>query len=426
VILVYLLLLALFLVTGMRLSRVKINNRFQNVLSPGLVLVVSYCMYSVAMPVSRLFFTNTDTDYDVEYMEVQILGAAGILIGLYFQRLYHRFKKNRNSAQVLQTYMPMPAIVIMTVAVGMVMFFALKGLGWEFSAIFNPRSYVASPQTGNPEQTLFGAILWVLAISSTVLAFIGANNTKNRKLLIFTLSVVGLFCTYYLLRGARLNAGMMVLPLICVYLYLKPINRKTFLLSCLGLYFFIYAVGLVRDVGFARIADVSFKIQEFDPLTQEFGTNYSVFTKWKLMGQDNASLLLGKSYTTDVLYNMVPRYFWPERPDTAAVQFSMDYYGVSNASELTSAFGFSPVVEALVNFGVIGLVPVFALFSFLVGLFEIWFMRKGVWGLACYAFMIPMVINWNRMDMAIAVKIFIIYLVVSKFFSLLMYRGRTV
>jgi hypothetical protein len=29
---------------------------------------------------------------------------------------------------------------------------------------------------------------------------------------------------------------------------------------------------------------------------------------------------------------MVPWFFWPDRPDTASVQFSIDYYGVSSAN----------------------------------------------------------------------------------------------
>jgi hypothetical protein len=219
-------------------------------------------------------------DYDAEYMMVQLLGASGILIGILFQKYYIRFTRNKSSKQASQIFLTLPAIIIMSISVGIVIFGSMKALGWNLSAILKPYGE-ATLQTGTQEQTLFGQILWVLAISSTVLVFIGAYNTKDNKLIILTLLIAGLFSIFFSLRGARLLAGMMILPLICVYLYSKPINIKTLILSCLCIYFVIYMVGLVRDAGFAQMAGVPIKIQKFDPLTQEFGTNYSVFTKWK-------------------------------------------------------------------------------------------------------------------------------------------------
>lgn len=421
---IYLILLTFYLVAGIRICRVKVNNRYQHELSPRLILVISYYMYSVAMPISRLCFDGTEMDYDAEYMMVQLLGASGIIIGLLFQRYYLRFTRNKRSKQASQIFLPLPAIIIMSISVGIVMFGAMKGIGWNLSAIFKPYGYEVLLQTGNKEQTLFGQILWILAISSTVLVFIGVYNTKNNKLILLTLLVAGLFGMFYMVRGSRMMAGMMIIPLICAYFFSKPIKIKYLLLSCVCIYLVVYIVGVVRYAGFDLLADVPIEIQMFDPLTQEFGANYSVFTKWKEIGQ-NSSLLLGKSYTIDVLYNMMPKYFWPDRPPGLCVQFSMDYFGVSNADELYIALGFSPIVEALMNFGRLGIVPVFALFSFLIALLESWFKRQGAWGISCYAFMIFVVINWNRMDMTMTLKILIIYLVVSKVFAIIMYRRKS-
>ncbi len=183
---VCLILLTLFLVTGIKLCKIKINNRAQNILSPRLILVISYYMYSAAMPISRLFFASTETSYDAEYMVVQILGALGILIGLFFQKYCFRFTRNKSSKQVSRIFLPLPAIIIMTIAVGIFMFGEFKGLGCNLSAILAPYGYEASLKTGNEGQTLFGPILWIFAVSSTVLAFIGAYNTKNRILILIT------------------------------------------------------------------------------------------------------------------------------------------------------------------------------------------------------------------------------------------------
>lgn len=421
---VYLILLTLFLVIGIKLCKIRKNNRFLYELSPRLILVISYFMYSVAMPISRLFFASTEMSYDAEYMIVQILGALGILIGLSFQKYNVSFTSNRSSKQASRIFLPLPAIIIMSAAVGVVIIGTIKDLGWSLSAVLKPYGYEVMVNTGTQEQTLFGQILWVFAISSTVLAFIGANNTKNNRLILLTLLYGGLFGMLFMLRGSRMMSGMMIITLICAYLFSKSIKIKYLLLSCVCIYLVVYIVGAVRNVGFARLADVPIEIQMFDPLTQEFGANYIVFEKWKEMEQ-NSSLLLGKSYTIDVLYHMVPRYFWPDRPHGLSVQFALDYFGLSDVSQIVRVFGFSPIVEALVNFGRLGIVPVFALFSFLVALLESWLKRQGAWGTACYAFMIFVMINWNRMDMAMLLKILIVYLVVSKVFATVMYPRRS-
>lgn len=83
-------------------------------------------MYSVAMPISRLCFDSTEMDYDAEYMMVQLLGASGILIGLLFQKYYIRFTRNKSSKQASQIFLTLPAIIIMSISVGIVIFGSMK------------------------------------------------------------------------------------------------------------------------------------------------------------------------------------------------------------------------------------------------------------------------------------------------------------
>ena len=419
-ILMYLMALTFFLVTGVKLCKRKVNDRFRYELSPRLILVISYCIYSSAMPISRLFFASAETSYDEEYMMAQLLGALGILIGLIIRGRRPKVARDKSSKESARVFQPVPAIILMTLTMGIVIFIALKALEWNFAAIFFPYGYELSLLRGDERPTVFGAIAYLFPISSVVLSFIGARNIKSKNQIMTTLLFAGLFSIFYLLRGSRNSAGMMIISLIGVYFYSKPINIKKLLLFCLLTYFVIYGVGVVRSFGFSRLNDVAFQLEMFDPLKQEFGTNYSVFTKWKETGRDDG-LLLGKSYTSDVLINMVPMRFWPDRPPTAATQFSMGYFGKVYKGELTLGLGFSPVVESLMNFGYMGIIPVFALFCCLVTFLESWFMRKGAWGIVCYAFMIPTMINWNRIDMAILLKIFIIFSVVSKIFSMFIF-----
>ncbi len=422
-IVLYLLLMIAFLIAALKLSKIQYLNESRYELSPRLILVISYFVYSVAMPISRIFFDSDKMTYDIEYIVAQVLGATGILIGYFIQYKCLRFTHNRKLKHESKIFLRIPALFCMVIALTIVMFNALNALGWDFSAILNPYGFESTLLTGNEEQSLFGAILELVAISSILLSYTGAYNTNNKSVLLISLLFAIVFSMFYLLRGSRNLAGMMLIPLLCAYFYRKPIKLKKIFISCLLLYFLIYTVGVVRNIGFAQVGNIPIQLRMFDPLTQEFGTNYGVFIKWKEMDQ-NRNLLLGKSYTIDILYNLVPISLWPDRPPGAATKFSMDYYGVSHYTELRHGLGFSPVVEALINFGYIGIVPIFAMFALLVTVLESWFWNKDSWGIASFAFMIPMVVNWNRIDMAITAKMFIIFLVISKTLSIVIFPSR--
>lgn len=419
----YFILMIAFLIFGLKMSKISMLKESRYELSPRLILVISFFMYSVAMPISRLFFDSAGMTYDIEYMVAQALGALGILTGLFIQYKYLKFTRNRKEKPAPIKFLRTPALICMTMALAVVMFSALNALGWNFSAILNPYGFESTLMTGNEERSLFGAILELIAISSILLSFVGAYKINNKTIIFIALSFAAVFSMFFLLRGSRNIAGMMLIPLVCVYFSCKPIKIKKLLLSCLLLYFLIYTVGVVRNIGFAQVGNIPIELRMFDPLAQEFGTNLSVFAKWKEIEQ-NDPLLLGKSYTVGILYNLVPISLWPDRPPGAAIKFSMDFFGVSHYKELTEGLGFSPIVEVLINFGYIGIVPVFAMFAMLITVLESWFWTKGAWGIASFAFMIPMVVNWNRIDMATTAKMFIIFLVISKLLAVVLFPSR--
>jgi len=422
-IILYLILMCVFLIFGMNLCKITTleGSRFE--LCPRLILVISFFMYSVAMPISRLLFDTAEMIHDEEYMGAQLLGAFGILIGLLIQYKYIVYTRYRFSMPQPMEFKPTTALVCMTLSFVTVMYSALNALGWDLRAIFNPYGYESTLLTGNEEASLFGSILALLTICSIIQSFIGAYKTNNKRIIRITLLFAAVFSLFYLLRGSRNLVGMMLIPLICVYFNFKPIKLVYILISCILLYFMIYTIGVARNIGVDQVSYISIERKTYDPLTQEFGTNHGVFSKWKQINQD-APLLLGESYTIGLLYNLIPISMWPDRPPGAAVQFSMDYFGISQKSNLSEGLGFSPIVEALMNFGYFGIVPIFAGFALLVTKLEYWLWNKNSWGIASFAFMIPMLVNWNRIDMATTSKMFIIFLVISKLLSLVLYRSR--
>jgi hypothetical protein len=211
----------------------------------------------------------------------------------------------------------------------------------------------------------------------------------------------------FVVRGHRNLLGMLVLPLLALHMIGRRIPARRLVLAVLGGYVFLYGIGVARNFGLAKIANLSGGVdvrQAFDPLGGEFGTSYSVFTRWRA-SPIKRQAALGATYTRDVVLNIVPHQFWPDRPPTASIAFSMDYYRTRN---LKLGLGYSPVIEAIANFGIWGVLPAFSAFALLVRRIEESAQSGGFAALLAYAYLIPAVVNWNRIDMATNVKMFLV------------------
>lgn len=99
----------------------------------------------------------------------------------------------------------------------------------------------------------------------------------------------------------------------------------------------------------------------------------------------------------------------------------MLFYGTEN---LTFGLGFSPVVEAMANFREPGIPFVFVAFAVGVVMLGNYLRHRGRWGELCYAMMLPMTINWNRIDSNTAFKMFCVYSAFLVLFSRLLYPPR--
>jgi hypothetical protein len=117
---------------------------------------------------------------------------------------------------------------------------------------------------------------------------------------------------------------------------------------------------------------------------------------------------------------MVPRAWWPNRPDNPAIAFSRLYF---NTNELTEGLGFSPVLEAYLNFGEFGIIVVFALFTVAI---TILFDQKklSLRGILLAAFALPIMINWNRIDTSTAFKMYSGYIFMAYLLPAIFIRKR--
>jgi hypothetical protein len=165
-----------------------------------------------------------------------------------------------------------------------------------------------------------------------------------------------------------------------------------------------YMLGVVRNIGFSNASreDIVNAAATIDPLYGEFGTSYSVFGRALDLGISD-DFLFGESYTVGPVLNLVPHALWSNRPDNLAIAFSKRYF---NTDHLTEGLGFSPVLEAYLNFGRFGIVLVFAVFYTIITQLYDRHQSGRMRSVMLMAFALPVIINWNRIDISTAFKMY--------------------
>lgn len=392
-------------------------------LTPSFLLVLTYCLYAIALPVSRLFFGSDPHSADFSYLLPHLLGMVGLVVGLALLHGKARLPGGRGDTQgepdrVLRVSWVVVAVVA---AVSWQLYGGWLQAGGSLAGLLAPYAYGAS-EFDTPTG-LVGVLTTTsanIAIASLVLSVPGLKTHRRFAYFVFGASVV--VALLFVLRGNRNLLGMLVLPMVYIHLYRRRIRVRRVLLYILGAYVFIYGVGIIRNSGFAQLGrgiEALASGEAFDPIGGELGTSFSVYSKWRGIQGPSQQPVWGATYTTGVLTNLVPRSLWPDRPPTPAVQLSMDYY---RTRDLKLGLGFSPTVEALINFGTWGVIPIFALLAAAVRGVELWAYRFGPVGQAVNGFLLPFVVNWNRIDMATNIKMFLVFVSVTVILRIVYYR----
>jgi hypothetical protein len=104
--------------------------------------------------------------------------------------------------------------------------------------------------------------------------------------------------------------------------------------------------------------------------------------------------LLGSSYYESLLA-VLPRFMYPgEKPLLVSAQFAEQMH---QGTGTVSGWGYNPVAEAFVNFGALGVVLMFVLWT-MYFLFIRLLRRCGEWGVLAAAVLLAEAINVNRID----------------------------
>jgi hypothetical protein len=369
-------------------------------LSPEIIMVISFFLYTSAMPASRMLWGTEAMPLDIPFMQTHLLANLGLLVGLVAGKLLSPPK-----AQIKQ-YQPLPPARVAMLATGALIVFLgyiYYSVGFSVANMFRPYGFETTLNEISTVDTLMEPAVCVFVLH----CYLGAFILRNRKpwLHRYVLAIAGVIAVVFLVRGMRNPAQILWLPIFAIAFRKRriPVFKAT---AAVLIAFVIFSVvASVRNFGILSEDKATINSNTLDPLHGELGTSYNVFTIFDSLGYGN-DLQYGKTYTVDLGVNLVPHALWPNRPPSTAIKFSMRYYQTEN---LTEGLGFSPVVEALVNFSEGGLPIVFAAFAFGVVALANILPAKGRWGMLCYAMMLPMLVNWNRIDSNASFKMFAVY-----------------
>jgi oligosaccharide repeat unit polymerase len=251
--------------------------------------------------------------------------------------------------------------------------------------------------------------------TGTILFAVGANwvalwcaiqrSTKRTHRLLLLIPAF-LLLLFAILRGNRNIALILALPVCVHYLRGRRLRISGACLAAILAYVGLYLVGVIRNVGFAKVGGLQITSSAFDPLSGELGTLYGVHEKTENTSLFDNEWWLGRSYLIDPVVNLVPRQLWADRPLTVAQAASFAYYG---GGRVGFGIGFSPIIEAKLNFGPVGCMLLFAILPVLIGLIERPLDKPNGLALLCYGATAPMLVNFWRIDFATAIKMLVLF-----------------
>jgi hypothetical protein len=235
------------------------------------------------------------------------------------------------------------------------------------------------------------ALPLTVLIGLTIHRIINANSDKSRWWLVVGISILFLFFFTSGLRGSRAATGY---GLICagaiLHYFWRRLTVKMVLLSLIPLLFFFYLYSFYKSAGIIGIRDLLLGRTTIGHLQEETTRTFSGMLVGDLSRAPVQAVELdvlvnktfpyryryGKTYP-HALGSLIPRQIWPSKPiDTARVVAGTEMlYGEGTYGEYAQFGGggsrstqlYGLAGEAMLNFGIYGILPAFAIWGFIVG-----------------------------------------------------------
>ncbi len=367
----------------------KINLQF--------VFLFAFTLYSIPIEFSKIFYNSNWTQFDLYFLILNIIALLG------FTNIYRNNKYVNYKPKNFHYNNKLFIIIFSLLVFSFFMFRSMYYLDFSFANIF--KAYLIEGDKFDEEKSTLDVIILFITCSTSFFynALIDSMNFKKITSIIYKLPIIIIFL-FLLLRGGRNPVLFFILPILIFYYLNYKIHLKYVLILIIFLFPFTHFIAVVRNFGIEKISSYSDWNANYDPLYAEFGTPYRVLEFY--YKSNNHRFYFGKSIFFDPIINLVPIELWPNRPLTIATQFTLDN---TKTDSKAWGLGFSPILEALMNFGIIG---IFLWFFILRNTFiRIDNLTKSTnYLLFSYILIFPILINLQRIDFAVCIKIYLIEL----------------
>jgi hypothetical protein len=376
---------------------------------PVTILVFAYWLYSSALPMSVFFFGHSVGTEELTFMTAVNLGAAGYVVGAFW---YRRRPEGRCAPaipprvpQELRVNAARVSVIVVTLCVLVFMLRFLVAAGFQIGNLFTYYGYEAiAGTTSSVLEILGGPVALAFSLVGLIISL-----RARRVVTSYILTLLAFVSVVYTVRGMRLWAMMTMLPAVIIVCRGRKVRLFVLVGTACAAFLLIQLVGAIRDAGFAEVQNVHIGSATFDPVGNEFGTSYQVFSLCNEFGIFEHKRW-GATYTTEAALVCVPHVIWPNRPEGLAIELALVATGQVSREDLTLAYGFSNLAEAVVNFGLPGIPFVFfVLYALVVGLSNL-LINRGVWGYAGYAMLGSIAVLVNRMDTTMVLKVYAVLL----------------
>ena len=350
-------------------------------------------------------------------MRINILAGLGMLVGLY---LGGRLVSQTGTPEIRSQSAPLPAgrcIIIAVASLVGAFAYALFSVGMQVSNLFAPYGFEATlNDTPGTLDTLAYAIVDGCVIHSYLVA--STHHSKSKQLKRFVLAIACLISALMLIRGFRNNVVILMLPIIGMTLQNRRLPLLRTLAVVVGGFLLFSLVAAERNFGLTEGRNGNVAVS-YDPLGGELGTTFNVYAV-------SADIFVrpGSRVRKNLCYEFRNEL---DTPGAMAEQAPFAGRGVFTKILQHRPTPFwpriLPVVEAITNFSVYGVPFVFAMAGVAVVLLAGYFRRKRGWGTLSYWMMLPMILNWNRIDFSATGKMFLVYVTLFIILDLVVYRS---
>lgn len=332
-----------------------------------------------------------------------IFNLAGLVLYKIFEKI--AFKRPSKVERTYWSLNPGRATVYVPIFLAITFLslciYVSRGGGWSAMIVQERQgevSYLAHHKGFGVIMVIRDALPMTTLILLTVFRMTGFYQQKSRMWLFVTGFIVMLFFITSGLRGSR---AATVLGLICtggiIHYFWRRLTVKMVMLSLIPLILFLYIYGFYKSAGIIGIGalirgQATIKDLSYETKRTFTGMLVGELSRAPVQAAELDVLLFSKPWPyryrygatyIDALIYLTPRQIWPSKPiDSRRIVAGTDMlygpgtYGAlqygQGGSRSTQLYGLAG--EAILNFGIYGILPAFAVWGFVIGK-----MRKRVY-----------------------------------------------